>query len=748
MEEVTVTAKAIYFKQPSWYQRKTRLERCLILISLVLTFVSLTLLMVLIAELTSKEEIQIGSLLENQDVCLTPGCVEAANEILTNMDPTVDPCEDFYEYACGGWKKRTVIPDDQPRFGIFSELVDKLQIECKKLIESPISEVDSDAVVKAKNFYFACMDEERINNIHLKPIQLLIQRLGGWPVLNDGEYDEDTWVLEEILAKIRIETNSNFLFFHAVNVDAKNSDAHIITIDQPLLGMSSRDYFLQDITDKNLNAYYSYMVDITSEFNDRSAEDIEKEIADVLDFERQVANITVPEMLRMNTTLLYNRMSISHLQTTVTQFDWLRYFNLIMKSIDNPIGEEEEILSFSPVYVTAMGDLLAKTPKRILANFFMWRVVDNTVSQLDNKLRTIRQEFYKVMSGEGVQPPRWKQCIDKTEMYLGQALGAMFIDEYFDEQSKSMAKEMIGDIRQALIEVLHGTEWMDESTRQIALEKARAVREHIGYDDNIKNITALNEKYKKVNISRETHFENVLSIWKNHALESMAKLRQPVDKYSWSSSPVTVNAYYQFTSNTITFPAGILQPPFYNRRSPRSRNYGGIGVVIGHELTHGFDDRGRLFDKDGNLDQWWTSTSENAFIEKQQCLMDQYSNFTVDQIGINLNGVHTRGENIADNGGINEAFKAYRRWVERNGREEPRLPGLNLTHNQIFFVNFGQIWCGLNRDEDLMYLVMVDTHPPSKYRVLGTVSNSYDFSEAFQCRPGSAMNPVKKCTVW
>jgi membrane metallo-endopeptidase-like protein 1 len=308
--------------------------------------------------------------------------------------------------------------------------------------------------------------------------------------------------------------------------------------------------------------------------------------------------------------------------------------------------------------------------------------------------------------------------------------------------------DMIENIRSSFTELLEEVPWMDDATKRVAREKADAIEERIGYPDYIMNDTALNLDYEGVRIDPTKYFENALANQNAAARRNLKNLRQPVDKARWTASPAIVNAFYSPSKNQITFPAGILQPPFYHSNNLKYLQFSGIAIAVAHEITHGFDDEGRLYNKDGNLKQWWPDSVIARFKEKAQCIIDQYNNYTVAEVGLNLNGRQTQGENIADNGGLKQAFRAYQRWIERTKTVEPLLPGLPLSHEQFFFLNFAQIWCGTNRPESYLQLVLSGRHSPGRFRVIGPLSNSIDFAKAYNCPLGSNMNPVKKCSVW
>lgn len=372
----------------------------------------------------------------------------------------------------------------------------------------------------------------------------------------------------------------------------------------------------------------------------------------------------------------------------------------------------------------------------------------NRVNNMPERFLDARREYSKALYGTTSDRARWRTCVNYVNDNFGMAVGRMFVPEKFDESSKSVALEMIHNIREAFSELLEEVPWMDDATRIVARDKVEHIKEKIGYPDYIMNDTALNTDYEGVIMDDKKYFENVLINLNAVTRNAIKNLRQPVDKTQWSTAPAIVNAFYSAAKNQIMFPAGIFQPPFYHQSYPKSLNYGGIAMVIGHEITHGFDDKGRMFDKEGNLVQWWSNTVINSFKKHAQCIIDQYSNYTVPEVNLNLNGKQTQGENIADNGGLKQAFRAYRNWVAKRGREEPQLPGLQYNHNQLFFLNFAQIWCGGARPESYLGVIRTGKHSPGRFRVIGTLSNSLDFSEAFNCSAGSRMNPIRKCSVW
>lgn len=674
-------------------------------------------------------------------VCLTEHCVAAAAAMLRFMDRQVNPCNDFYQFACGRWSRHHPLPDDKAAYDTFSRLREDLQTHLKDILEAPVSTVDSNATRNAKNLYKSCTNITLVDSQGGFPLQQLLESLGRWPIVN-SKWEENKTNLAELLAEIKL-FNNDVIAAIWVNADTKNSSFNIIQIDQPDLGMPSRDYFLRKEHFHEKKAYFTMIAQVARLLTSEQT-NIDEDAESIVEFETQLANITRPSELRRNFTELYKQMTVFELQALMPALDWQKYFNL---TSPYDIDLSEPIAVYAYDYLHHLNELLTVTPIRTVTNYVLWRFVQNRIGNLDQRFLQVRQSYIQVLYGRQRQPERWRECVTYVNANMGMAVGALFVRDMFGDNSKAIAESMIASIREAFIELLEDVEWMDTVTRRVARAKARAIREKIGYPEYILDAKKLDRDYEDLEFRPDTYFENVLMNLRHLARIDQERLRVPVNKTLWSTTPAVVNAFYSRTKNQILFPAGILQPPFYHEHYPKSLNYGGIGVVIGHELTHGFDDKGRQFDLDGNLKQWWHAESIERFHRKAQCIIDQYGRYKLPELGLHLNGITTQGENIADNGGIKQAFRAYSKWVLQHG-EEPLLPGINLTHNQLFYVNYAQVWCGIMRPEAALTKLRSGPHSPGRFRVIGTLSNSYDFAKAFDCPVGSPMNPKHKCSVW
>ncbi|CAH1396574.1 unnamed protein product [Nezara viridula] len=682
--------------------------------------------------------------IDSPRVCLSDQCVRTAASLLAAMDQNVDPCVDFFQFACGTWNKMHLIPEDRSSISVFEVLSDQLQVILKGVLEEPYNDEDSQATKKAKLFYRTCMDIKQIRKVGDKPLRDALDRFGGWPVVVGANWTPPSTSLEHLLGMLRGLYNEVVIIEQWVGPDDKNSSANIVQLDQMNLGLPSRDYYLKPSSEADyLAAYHKYMTEVAILLGADPAT-AAMELMEVIQFEKKLANASLPQADRHDTSSIYRKMTIKHLKSLVPQIDWLEYLNTFLSS---PVEETETVVAYAMPYFVQMGKIISESNIKVIYNYVLWRLVMTVSPHMIDDYQAKHTEFRRILQGIQSERNRWSQCVDWTNKKMGMAVGALYIKRNFNQNSKETALEMIHTIREAFNELLEENHWMDNETRAVAKEKANAMNERIGYPELLTNPEELNKEYVMLNITEDQFLENVFNIFHYDALHNLQQLGQPVNKDKWSTEPAIVNAFYNPNKNDIVFPAGILQPLFYSQHFPKSLNYGGIGVVIGHEITHGFDDKGRQFDKDGNMMQWWNNATIREFRDRAQCFIDQYNRYKLEQVDQFVNGRMTQGENIADNGGLKQSYRAYKKWVTQNG-EEPRLPGINLTHDQLFFLNYAQIWCGTMRPEDALTKIRSAVHSPGPIRVIGPLSNSKDFSRAYSCPLGSPMNPTSKCSVW
>uniref|UniRef100_A0A8C2BP57 endothelin-converting enzyme 1 n=1 Tax=Cyprinus carpio TaxID=7962 RepID=A0A8C2BP57_CYPCA len=652
-----------------------------------------------------------------RSICLTEACVTVASKIVEALDRSADPCQDFYQYACGGWVRKNPLPDGRSRWSTFNSIWDQNQAVLKHLLENGTFNSSSEAEKKTQSYYLSCLNEQRIEELGAQPLIDLIAKIGGWNITESWDKDNFLDVLKIVSGPYRAQP----FFTVGVSVDPKNSNSNVIQVDQSGLFLPSRDYYLNKTNEKVLKAYLDYMVELGLLLGgDKNSTRVQMQ--QILDFETALANITV-------------------LSPAV---EWLDYLNFVLSPLE--LNDTEPVVVYAKEYLQQVSDLINKTDHSLLNNYMIWNLVQKGASSLDQRFENAQDKLLESLYGTKKScTPRWQTCIGNTDDTLGFALGALFVKATFDKQSKEIAEGMINEIRTAFKDALDDLNWMDEQTRQAAKDKADAIYDMIGFPDFILDSKELDDVYDGYEVTEDNFFQNMINFYNFSARVMADQLRKPPNRDQWSMTPPTVNAYYMPTKNGIVFPAGILQAPFYAQNHPKALNFGGIGVVMGHELTHAFDDQGREYDKDGNLRPWWQNSSVDAFKNRTECMIDQYTQYTIN--GEHINGKQTLGENIADNGGLKAAYHAYRSWVQKNG-EEKRLPAVNLTNDQLFFVGFAQVWCSVRTPESAHEGLMTDPHSPPKYRVIGTLSNSPDFTEHFQCPLGSPMNSGHRCEVW
>ncbi|CAN7986986.1 unnamed protein product, partial [Ixodes hexagonus] len=731
---------------------RTPLERALLVLLLVMTSICAIMLIILAkpSPRSSRTHLSHNCLGEHcRSVCITEACVKAAATILRNMDRSVDPCSDFYNYACGHWKQHHVLPPDRPHSDTFAVMKDQLKVLLKGYHTQPsktssTSETLSTSSSSTSKTCEAVIIPRRHRGLLERP-----RAAGPWYILGSNLTPARFGLVAFVQSLLRDARGGAQVRGHTVLAQPTRSTVNVLRhkyTDTIFRRISVEEYEYSREARSPLSRYICIgTLPSPTSYSQRQC-------TYIYDYEA-----SLPVLIRMismstnwTSALPKNTTSRFFGRSLTLGINWTLYFKTIMPM---EIPPTEEIVLFAPTYIKQMSELLQTIPKRVIANYILWRFVSNRVGSLDKRFLDKQQEYFGAIYGTQTTAARWKTCTLMVNKNMGMAVGALFVRRHFNDQSKKKARgkhrnaeEMISDIKAAFLEILNDVDWMDSQTRHVARQKAELMTEKIGYPEYISDATELDKEYE-VEFKRDTYFENIIKNLKHSALKMAMKLRTGVDRTEWITYPAVVNAFYTRSKNFISFPAGVLQPPLYHRNYPRSVNYGGIGVVIGHEITHGFDDKGRQFDQHGNLKQWWKPEALDLFHAKAQCMVNQYSKYVLPEVNMPVNGVNTQGENIADNGGVKQAFRAYKRREERSG-PEPQLPGLNLTHDQLFFLTYAQIWCGTMRPEHAINTIRTGAHSPGRFRVIGVLSNSADFARAYNCPRGSPMNPQHKCVVW
>uniref|UniRef100_A0A671MTD8 Endothelin-converting enzyme 1 n=1 Tax=Sinocyclocheilus anshuiensis TaxID=1608454 RepID=A0A671MTD8_9TELE len=668
-------------------------------------------------------------------MCLSEPCVSVASTVLWALDRSVDPCQDFYNFACGGWMRKNPLPEGKSRWGPFSNLWEHNMAIMKNLLGKNHKACTIFIIIMLncnKNLLLLLFWYIIINNVFFQT--------GGWGLKDPWDKDNFQEVLRIVSASFR--TSPFFTVF--VSTDSKSSNSNIIQVDQSGLGLPSREYYLnKTANEKYLKAYLNFLVELGILLGG-SEETSQKMMQEIIDFETALAHITVPQEERRDEMKIYHKIQAKELATLAPAVDWMPFLSAVFTPV--ALNDSEPVVVYAKEYLQKVSELISNTNKSVLNNYMIMKVVWKMVSILDQRFQDAEQRFLEVMYGTKKScTPRWKLCVSDTDSALGFALGALFVKATFSEDSKAFVEDMVSEIKWAFEDSLKTVGWMDPKTKKAAKEKADAIYNMVGYPKFIMKPKELDMVFNDFDVVSDLYFQNVMNYYNFSARVTSNQLRKAPNRDQWSMTPPTVNAYYNPTKNEMVLPAGILQAPFYNHAWPKAMNFGGIGVVMGHELTHAFDDQGREYDKDGNLRQWWQNSSLEAFKHQTQCMVEQYSNYSINKEP--LNGKHTLGENIADNGGLRAAYKAYINWIEKSG-EEATLPALGMTNHQLFFVGFAQVWCSVRTPESSHEGVITDPHSPSRFRVIGTISNSHEFSAHFGCKADSPMNPKRKCELW
>lgn len=689
------------------------------------------------------------------EVCTTKECVTAAANLIESLDERVSPCDDFHQFACGGWEANRQIPESRSRYSSFSSMGDVIDRQLRVLLESPSSGGEESYIQKAKDFYAACVDYDHVTSLGPAPVRQFLQELGGWPLVTSG-WSDMTFALDELLVKVN-KYNILPVVWLYVDTDLMNPSTVKIALDQPDFGLPGQKYYTGgDDNKKYITAYRTLIYKVAELVGFANATSAAEDVDQIIAFETKLANISATDEERRDPYSMYNPMTLKDTAGNYTIDHLFNMTNYVITTFGLPgvdihdITERDVIINMAPGYYSKLVDLLKVTPKRTIANYVVWRSVLDNIGSLSPSFRSLYLDYRQVVFGVRTELPRHSLCINYVNSHMGVAAGRMFLDKFFPTQAKSTANEMIDHLQSAFNAHLSDINWMDSKTKDQARVKNNAISRRIGYPDSTLNTTYLNTYYGKTGVSRSTFFTNVLHCKLRAYLDDNSRFRKPLDKSRWSEPPQTVNAYYSPDKNQITFPAGILQPPFFQVNYPKYLNFGAMGVVIGHEITHGFDDEGRQFDQEGRLNDWWTPTTSGNYDSRAGCIVQQYSNFSITLGGkvYHLNGETMQGENIADNGGLKISYAAYKAWAASQPSPEPKLPGLKYTPEQLFFMNFGQAFCGLYRPESIIRLIKTDPHPPGQFRIQGSVQNMPDFGRVFQCPLGSKMNPALKCSLW
>jgi putative endopeptidase len=641
---------------------------------------------------------------------------------LAFMDRDVDPCTDFYEFACGGWTKNQPIPADRSAWGRATELQERNNTTLRRILEEAGRNANADIDTrKIGDYYASCMDESAINARGAAPLEPALNKIAALTGPRD---------LPALLAELHSMGVGAFFSFGA-EADFKEANLVRAIADQGGLGLPDRDYYFRDDA-KSVELRKQYVEHVGKMIAlVRPAGDAAAAANTVMRVETQLAKAALDAVARRDPSALYHKMTPAELRQLTPAFDWATYF----KGVGAPPIDAINVTE--PEFFKAFESVVSSTPAADLKTYLQWHLAHASAAVLSAPFVNENFRFYgTALTGAKELQPRWRRCVQYTDGDLGEVLGKAYVKEAFGPAAKEDTLKMVRELEASMEADIQSLSWMTDATRKQAIAKLHTVANKIGYPDKWRDYGGL--AIVRGDALGNSQRSNVFEFRRQ-----MNRIGKPLDKSEWSMTPPTVNAYYNPLENNINFPAGILQPPFYNAKADPAVNYGAAGSVIGHELTHGFDDEGRQFDAQGNLKDWWTPEDAKAFDERAACFVDEYSGFTaVDDVKVN--GKLTLGENAADNGGVRIALMSYVASLTPASRRT--LDG--FSPEQRFFVSYGQSWCENARPERLRMLVQTNPHAPPKFRVNGVVSNLPEFQKAFSCKADAPMVRKNACRVW
>jgi putative endopeptidase len=646
---------------------------------------------------------------------------------LANMDTTVSAGTDFFRYACGGWNDAHPLTAEYSRYGTFDELFENSQKQLRELIEGLAAQKNNQAgsaAQKIGDLYNMAMDSVTLNKQGAEPVKAMLDKIAG---LKDKS--EIVPMMTE-MAHIGIGT-----YFHSyVYADPKNSSLNIFQMGQGGINLGEKEYYLDtDSITQNIREQYKLYIGKLFQLAGFSEADAQQKVADVMEIETAIAKVSRSATELRDPEANYHKMSFDELKKTIAGIDWDTY----MKGLGIQAPAELNVEQVEPIQEVAR--LMNTLPLSKHVSYLEYNLLDAAASCLSDDFVAARFDFYgKVLSGRQVNQPRWKRAVNSVNGMLGELVGEMYVEKYFPAAAKERMVKLVKNLQTALGERIDAQEWMSDSTKIRAHEKLATFHVKVGYPDKWKD-------YSKLEIKNDSYWANVCRASEWGFNDMYSRIGKPVDKDEWLMTPQTVNAYYNPSTNEICFPAAILQPPFFNMEADDAANYGAIGVVIGHEMTHGFDDQGRQFDKDGNLTDWWAPGDADRFKERAQVMVDFFNKIEV-LPGLQANGELTLGENLADHGGLNVAYLAF-----QNATKDAPLGVVDgFTPEQRFFLAYATLWAGNIRDEQIRVYTKSDPHSLGKWRVNGALPHIQAWYDAFHITPSDPLYvaPENRVNVW
>ncbi len=642
------------------------------------------------------------------------------------LDPKVDPCVDFYQYACAVWDKKNPIPADRGEYSSSSKLQLRINQALKELLAKAAVASSERSVAEREvgDVYAACMDEPSLETKSMATLKATLAKVDAMT---------DSSQLPTVLADMH-KDGASALFGFGASPDLNDASIVVLAVSQSGLGLPDRDYYFRTDapTVKIRNAYKTYMAKVLG-FTGTAPAAQKKLVAQVMSVETALAHASLDVVALRDPQKLNHPMSLDALGKLSPRFSWTTYLGAL-----NAPSPHHYLVS-EPDFVKAV-DAFAGRPLGEIKAYLRWHVLDDSATFLPQRFVDAHFAFAKLLDGSKQLPPRWKRCLEEVNTSLPEALGQAFVDHYFSAQARASTQQLLTDLHNGMEKDIGSLAWMSAATRKEALQKLHSILDKVG-------APAKPRDYSSIALTRDNYLANASAAALFELKRQLAKVGKPVDRNEWDMSASTVNAYYEPQTNTINFPAAILQPPFFDEKADYAVNIGATGAAVGHEMTHGFDDEGRQFDAKGNLRDWWTAQDAAQFDKRAQCVVDQYAKFVVDG-DVHVNGKLTLGENLADIGGLRITYLALETHLAKNPSEKKSVDG--FSPEQRMFIAYAQNWCGNQSAESLREQTSTDPHSPYSFRVNGVVADLPEFGAAFQCKVGSPMRPTPAnvCSVW
>jgi putative endopeptidase len=659
---------------------------------------------------------------------------------ISQVDKTLDPCQDFYQYACSKWNAANPIPADQVAWGTGSGLQYWNENILREALEKAGAQTSNrtDYEQKIGDYWAACMDESGIESSGTRDVKAELERIAQ--MANKSQLaDQVAHIHQAVPGAWQGDDNQTraALLGFGQQQDFDDATKVVAAIDQGGLGLPNRDFYIKDdAKSKEIRSQYeahiSKMLALSGESPEQAAADAKTIIA----IETAMAQAQMDNVARRDPKNLNNKMSLEQVQALTPSFEWKHYIEVVEAPPSSP-----HYIVTSPQFFRGLEPLIQKYSVDDWKVYLRWHLVHGSAPYLGKAFVDENWNFYShTLLGAKQQLPRWRRCVRAADRDLGMALGQAYVAAAFPPESKQRTVAMVHDIEHAMDRDITSVDWMQPVTKEQAKVKLHAIEDKIGYPDHWRD-------YSAVKIVRNSYVNNVHEATAFEFHRQLDKIGTPVDREEWGMTPPTINAYYDPQLNTINFPAGILQPPYFDSKMEDPVNYGAIGMVIGHELTHGFDDEGRKFDAQGNLRDWWTPEDAKAYEQRGECIANEYTE-EIPEAGVKQNGHLTQGEDTADNGGLRLAFMAVNNKLQAEGKSLDAKEGDGWTPRQKFFVSYAYSWCEQVRPEFMRTLVLTNPHSIPKYRVNNVISNMPEFQEAFACKKGSPMVRADQCRVW